>query len=489
VKPKLTALLKYSLLALLIYMPIFGHLDTLPIRLWDESRLAQNAYEMFKNGNFIVTHFDGKPDMWNTKPPLMIWAQVFFMKVVGVGELAIRLPSAIAALLTCAALMIFAVKFLKNFWLGFISVLVLVTANGYINLHGTRTGDYDALLTLFTTLSGLCFFIFYETKKTKYLYLFFLSTALAVLTKSITGLLFLPALAFYALFQKQIIPTLKNKHFYLGVLGFVALVLSYFFLREWQNQGYIAAVQANDLGGRYLTVIENHTKPFLYYYQNFQTHQFTAWYLFVVAGLAVGLAHKDALLQRLSGFLGLMLFFFLLVISTAKTKLEWYDIPMYPFLAIAVAIFIYFIFDFLKNNEWANTHLKYNVLPFVFLFLMFKNPYHQIWNKTYLPTEDPALNGFYDVTYFLKDALKGKQEVADCLFLFDDYNAHNFFYINILQDKGININYGDWRYLNAGDKAIVSQENVKQYIADNYEYEVLLTYGTAVKYQINGRKE
>mgnify|MGYP000350515794 CR=1 FL=1 len=34
--------IKYIVLAALIYMPIFGHLDTLPIRIWDEARLAIN---------------------------------------------------------------------------------------------------------------------------------------------------------------------------------------------------------------------------------------------------------------------------------------------------------------------------------------------------------------------------------------------------------------------------------------------------------------
>ena len=97
--------LKYILLALLIYMPIFGHLDTLPIRIWDESRSAMNAYEMFHDKDYIVTHFEGKPDMWNTKPPLLIWAQVFFMKLIGVNELSVRLPSAIAAFLTCIVIL------------------------------------------------------------------------------------------------------------------------------------------------------------------------------------------------------------------------------------------------------------------------------------------------------------------------------------------------------------------------------------------------
>jgi 4-amino-4-deoxy-L-arabinose transferase-like glycosyltransferase len=94
-------IVKIILFLLLTYPPIFLHLGSLPIRIWDESRLAINAYEMNKDGDFLVTHFSGMPDMWNTKPPLMIWLQVFFIKLFGVGELALRLPSAIAAFLTC----------------------------------------------------------------------------------------------------------------------------------------------------------------------------------------------------------------------------------------------------------------------------------------------------------------------------------------------------------------------------------------------------
>ena len=179
---------KYLILAILVYMPIFGHLDTLPIRIWDESRLAINAFEMYKNGDFIVTHFNGQPEMWNTKPPLMIWLQVFFMKTIGVGELAVRLPSALAAFFTSISLLMFFRKYI-NFWFGSISVMILVTSSGYIGLHASRTGDYDTVLTLFTTLYALFFFAFCESKKTKFIYLFFLFCTLSVLTKGIGGLI------------------------------------------------------------------------------------------------------------------------------------------------------------------------------------------------------------------------------------------------------------------------------------------------------------
>ena len=177
---------KFILLLLVLYFPLFGHLDTLPIRLFDESRLAVNAYEMHRGGSWIVTRFEGEPDMWNTKPPLMIWLQVLFMKFIGVNELAIRLPAALAAFLICIFFLSFTARRFKDPWLGIISCIVLTSTVGYIHVHATRTGDYDSLLTLFTTLYPLLFFSFIETRETKYLYYTFICLTLSVLTKVIS---------------------------------------------------------------------------------------------------------------------------------------------------------------------------------------------------------------------------------------------------------------------------------------------------------------
>ncbi len=407
---------KFIILAALVYMPVFGHLNTLPIRLWDEARVAMNAYEMHDDGDYIVTHYDGKPDMWNTKPPLLIWFQVMFMKFLGVNELSVRLPSAFAAFFTCLALLIFSIRYLKKFWFGFIAVLVLITSHGYINVHASRTGDYDAMLAFFTTISCLFFFLFIESKKNKHLYLFFLSTALAVLTKSIVGLLFIPALAIYALWQMQIFSILKNKHFYIGFLSFLFVTVGYYLLREKLNHGYLAAVYENEFGGRFLNVVENHKQDFMYYYNNMIAFQFSTWYLLVPCGLIIGFLLKDKLINRFVVFSFLLIVTFFLIISSAQTKLEWYDVPLYPFLVIPVAMFIYYVFDLLKNFEWANNGLRYNILPFIFLFIISINPYRKIIEKTYLPKEYSWDKDFYEIGYYLKSAVKGYVDVMDTIF-------------------------------------------------------------------------
>ena len=75
--------------------------------------------------------------------------------MIGVNETAIRLPSAFAALFTGLLLLWFFLKYRRDFWAGFSAVLVLVTTQGYVDFHAARTGDCDALLTLFMTASCL----------------------------------------------------------------------------------------------------------------------------------------------------------------------------------------------------------------------------------------------------------------------------------------------------------------------------------------------
>jgi len=488
IHPFLKKYFKYLLLALLMYMPIFGFLSTLPIRIWDEARCAINAYEMMNNDHFIVTYFEGLPDMWNTKPPLLIWVQVVFMKIFGVNEVAVRLPSALAAFFTCISLLILSIRYLKQFWFGFIAIVILITSDGYISLHGTRTGDYDALLTLFTTLSALSLFVYFETNKTKHLYLFFLCTAMAVMTKGISGLLLMPALALYTIWQKQLLPLLRTKHFYIGLASFLLFTIGYYYLRELKNPGYINAVFENEFGGRYLTALDDHKQGTWFYLTNIMERKFSYWYLLVPCGFVIGFIHKNSFIKKLSVLSGLSILTYFIIVTLVKTKLEWYDMPMYPFLAILVAIFIYHIFEFLKNYKRNDSPLRFNFSHFIFLFLIISIPYQKILNKTYHPKEEEKFVDFYEVGYFLKDAVKGRQDINGYYLLYDGYNAHNDFYLKVLQDKNTDTGFKDWWDLKKDDLVFTHQPELKEYIDNHYDFEITREVENIIFYKIKNRK-
>ena len=53
----------YFIFIAIIIVPLFGFLNTQPVRVWDEARNAVNAYEMYKNGFSLIPTYDGNPDM------------------------------------------------------------------------------------------------------------------------------------------------------------------------------------------------------------------------------------------------------------------------------------------------------------------------------------------------------------------------------------------------------------------------------------------
>ncbi len=484
--------LKYILLLLLAAIPIFAYLNNLTLRVWDESRIANNTYEMYKNGNYIVAFYDGLPDMWNTKPPFLLWCQVLSMKIFGVNVLALRFPVALSAMSTCVFLFIFLKKYLNNFLLGFITVLVLVTSIGYIATHGSRTGEYDAMVTLFTTMSCIFYFLTLENGNKKYMYAFFISTIFAILTKSVTGILFLPALALFTLYVGRIKFVLTNIHFYIGILITVTVIGGFYFLREQMNPGYLQAVYENELGGRYNEAKENIRGNWFYYIENLKNYRFKAWYIFTLLGLLFGSVSVNRRMRKLTVLLIFLILTYLFIISGAETKHDWYDMPLYPFLAISAAIFLWKMVLLLRSFDISKLGIEKNVLPGIFLCGLFFVPYQAIIISIQRP-EPPSFRSSHQLSYYLRDALRGKHDMEDVGVLYSSYNAHIKFYIHALNEKGVDAKIENFRQLKAGDVVVANEKVIQDYLENNYKLTGLKAYSnelynTTKKYRIEGHK-
>lgn len=62
-------------LGLLWFIPLFLHLDSHALQIYDEARRGVNAMEMYLHGFGLVSRYEGQADMWGIKPPLLIWIQ------------------------------------------------------------------------------------------------------------------------------------------------------------------------------------------------------------------------------------------------------------------------------------------------------------------------------------------------------------------------------------------------------------------------------
>lgn len=309
-----------------------------PIDLWDESRLANNALEMAHSGLSLVTTFDGAPDHWNTKPPLLIWLMSMSIRVFGPHEWAVRLPSVAAAFGTCLIMFFFFARHLRKPALGFASVMLLFLSHGYMTRHGARSGDYEALLTLLTTGYLLAAYLSLHGKEEHRQRWFAACAAgvtLAFLTKTIQGMIFLPALLLYAGFKPHFWRMARSRTGVVSTAIVLLVCCGYYFARESVDPGYIAAAINNDLLGRFNTVLDEHAGGPWWYVMQVER---CVWLLPGLAG-AVWLARRaQGAARQLGTYLGSVCAFYLLVISLSKTKLPWYPIPLYPLLAMLVAL-------------------------------------------------------------------------------------------------------------------------------------------------------
>ncbi len=470
----------------LVMIPLLGHLEKLPLRQYDEARQAINALEMVQHGHPLVTYYDGAPETWNTKPPLLIWMQASLMAVLGPGELAVRLPSALAALLTCGLLWYFARRYLHNERIGLLASLVLVTAAGYVRMHGTRTGDFDVLLALTTTAASLSLFLWVNEKRNRWVMLFFVAITLGVLTKGIAALLFGPAWLLYVVFNGKLRELLSLRTAYFGLAIFVFFGFGYYALRNQLQPGFLQAVFQNELGGRYAQTTEGHAHDFGYYGQLLVSDHFFPWLSLLPFGLFFIWNTRFKLLRQLWIYLLLLTAIHLLVISASGTKLEWYMMPEYPLLALLAAVGLYLVYDEVMLNATLSKTAA-AVIVTIALAVLFQSPYRRILQTTYKPVEASWDEENYAICYYLREALQGKRTLAANKIAHYGYDAHARFYAMLCRDRGIEIEISRWENLKPGDMITVCHEEVADYIQEYYDCTLTESYKNVKTYAIHGR--
>ena len=461
---------------------IFPRLGSLPLREWDESRQAASAYEMYDSGNYIVSTFDYQPDLWNTKPPLLLCLQALSMKICGVGVLAVRLPSAIALFLSGIALIYFFIK-LKRPLAGLLSALVFVCSKGLLFYHCGRSGDYDALMIMFVILYCGFFYLHTRLQKNKHLILFFLFLSLATLTKGIQALIPLAGIFLFVLFTKNLVPLLRNRNTYIGLLLFVILVGGFYFARESVEPGYLKAVWNNEAGGRFLTVIEEHSGGFWYYWDFICDIQFPAfvWLLPVCFVINLLFKNKEARLANL--YCGSIAIVYFIAISVSKTKLEWYSLPLIPFFASIIGLALSQIYFFVsekwilisakRNKDSKNSIFVLKTLMLAIILSLFYNPYVEIVKHNLAAKEDENNVAYYSRVNLMKMIAdkESQHQYKELSYITEERAQLDFFYRYYMKDRGIKINVKPFADLKVGEYVQVNNPETLEKIQQYYETE------------------
>jgi 4-amino-4-deoxy-L-arabinose transferase-like glycosyltransferase len=318
-----------------IFLPRLG---TIPLQPGDEARVAVNALEMVMHGDVLVTHYDGAPELNNTKPPLLVWLMALGLPFFDNPLIAIRLPSALASLGTVLLLNGFAQRYLRDRAAGLFAGLVLLTSWGFTGLHTGATGDYDALLTCCITLYCLAFFGAVERppgSRAGFVAWFGLGVLAAIMTKGVAGAMPLPGLLIYAGLRRRLFSVFREPAIWLAVFGVVGALAAFFVAREVASPGYLAAALHNDVTGLAAgRIFSDYHPPWDYYFVFIVHLLYSPWFLplpllLVLAAFDREAAQRRALLLCLA--VGLWIF---LVINLLATKFFWYFLPVMPFAAL-----------------------------------------------------------------------------------------------------------------------------------------------------------
>jgi 4-amino-4-deoxy-L-arabinose transferase-like glycosyltransferase len=466
------SLISLGILVLLSVASFFIKLSNIPVRIWDEARNANNAVHMYLQGNWMVPYYEGSPDMWNTKPPLLIWIQTIFIRLFGINEFSIRFPAALAATLTAVVLWWFANKYFRNKWTGLFCGAVLATTLGYVQNHSGRTGDYDAPLILFITLYCCSYFYFILDENKKFLVAFWFFLTLAVLTKGIVGLMFLPGLFAFTLLKKKLLVIFRNKALWVGLAGFLFIIAGYYLLREKLNPGYLSAVYNNELGGRFLDTLEEHRHPFNYYFEMMKDNSFRYWFWWIFISFIAGLAQKSQLVKTFTLFNLMMVVPFFLVISSGGTKLEWYVFPIFPFLCLQIGWFIYYglekIRSIMQRGMLRNIMVvSMGAAAFFYPFLISQKQIHSFSEKPW--DVEP-----HQPSYYLQDAIRTNKNIDGYTVIYEGYNGQINFYISALQNKGKKIILQqNTMGIQPGQLVLLNQETLKKSLLEKYKLKIL----------------
>jgi len=476
----------------LVYFPLFLNLDGICMQKWDESRYADSSYEMLHGGNpFVVTYFH-QPSMDSTKPPLMHWIQAIFIALFGFNETAVRLPSALAGLIICLVIMRIALKKFNSFSFGAIASLALLctTPQGFCGIdHSARTGDYDALLTLFLLLSAISFYNYSEEPgKNRNLFFTFFFLMLACLTKGVAGLFFAPGLFLYAMVTKNLLPLLKNKWTYISLGVFIGGVAFVLLMREYYNPGYLQALNDWEIMGRHNQVMDNHAGEF-WFYLVFLKERFGAFFWFIVFGWLFGLACEDKKIRNFSLFTFVMCASDYFVLSSAQSKLTWYSLPMYPLLAMQGALFLWIILKYLSAFVSRKIPSNRFVLFYLSIVLIFAAPYAIVVSDCSENSYGKTIASFNNLQIYLKY----EQPIIKNAFLLAtprDSQGQYLFYYYKLNEHGFNLTYhqavGTYK---TGDKLIIEDPVIQDAILQNYEVKEIDTFSHLKVFEILKRKD
>ncbi|HET9450710.1 MAG TPA: phospholipid carrier-dependent glycosyltransferase [Aggregicoccus sp.] len=306
----------------------------------DEGRYSEIAREMAASGDWITPRLNGVK--YFEKPPLQYWAGAAAFHAFGATEVAARLYTSLAALLT-VLLVGYTGRRLEGPDAGLGAVVALATSPYFLGMSGVVT--LDAGLTLWTTATFCAFAIAQREERARgarraWLLAAWAAMALAVLSKGLVGIVFpAAALVLYCLARRDLTPLVRLE-WLPGLAVFLAIAAPWFVAVSAANPEFAEFFFVHEHLQRFTSSVHRRTEPW-WYFLPILALGFLPWVLAWPAAIAHGLQAD----RREGGFRP-MLFalayagFLVAFFSASGSKLPTYVLPAFPPLALVLGRYL-----------------------------------------------------------------------------------------------------------------------------------------------------
>lgn len=309
----------------------------------DEPRYAQVAREMLDRRDWITPTLGGRP--WLEKPPLYYWQAMLSYSIIGVTDVAARIPSALDATVLVLAVYFFFRKFRRGVEVD--AALITASCAGIIGY--SRAASMDMPLAASFTIAMLAWWAWRESQKRIYLVAFYVCLALGMLAKGplapflavIILLIFAAACsAWRAVLRTLWIP---------GILFFSVIALPWYIAVQIKNPQFFREFILEHNLARFSTGLYHHPEPF-WYYLPVAALALVPWVVFVMAaggesvhawwGERQTLRNEPDLELQFRIFACCWLVVPVLFFSISQSKLPGYILPAIPAGAVLLADYL-----------------------------------------------------------------------------------------------------------------------------------------------------
>ena len=295
----------------------------------DETFYAETAREMLQFKSFMTPYIFDKPQF--EKPPMFYWLIILASLSKGINEFAVRFVPALFGIIG-----VISIYFLGNSMFNRKTAMyaAFILATNFLYLGLSRCALTDIVFTAFVLLSLLFFYLGYRDEKRRRinLYFFFLSCALATLTKGPLGIL-IPVFTIlpFLIFARDI-KFLKQIPWFWGILIFVLVAVPLYAIMAVKHKEFLKDFFYYENTRRFF-IAEHRSSNRWYFYPSVILGSTFPWNILLpLIFVSKEATHKKAMLFLKCWFWVPLIFF-----TAAQSKLSSYILPLYPAICLGLA--------------------------------------------------------------------------------------------------------------------------------------------------------